>query len=176
MAALEGVTKPLIEPMLTGKEVLLDESELITVATWATKTAMTVEFAVDTDRNFTAIHRRFLCEHILPPVGTSVHAAGYQGGEGPFTYFFQKVLRSGNGNAICIHTLHVGTLVLQVCTYDPPFSSSQLFQAIPPDSEFDLPVYPPRSNWMWPRKGMQILDDALLDTYARRPWALGLSR
>ena len=176
MSRLEGSVSNWLKPMMLGGRATLDQHQLLVVASWATKTAMVLDACSGTERNYSFEQRSFLRQNNYPPSGICVRAAQYEGSEGPLTYFFAKVLRNDGVTNIGLHTLHIGTLVLQVCTYLPTWANPYTFHILPPISDYDISVYPPTENWTWPRTGTKTLDDERLGKFARRFWELGLVR
>ncbi len=176
MWRLEVRVQSLITPMLIGQRVQMAEGQLVVLATWATKTVMALETCSGIDNDFSQLDREFLRRNDFPPDGVSVRSAQYEGNEGPFTYLWARLRRPDGITGVGIHTLHIGTMVLQVCLYDPPSSNLLTFGSTPEVSKYDVPVYPPTAQWQWPRQGTTTLNDELLDGYALRPWELGLIR
>jgi hypothetical protein len=148
----------------------------LTLAAWAIKTAVTLELSARLSRSFKPAQCQFLRVNGYPPAGVSVHAAAYSGNEGPFTYFHGEMTRVDELVTISFHTIQVGNLVLQVSLYDPPSSNAQLLALESSSSKYDVPVYPPIEKWRWPGHGTSILDDGLLDSYAKRFWELDVRR
>ena len=75
MSRLEGKAKPLLTPMMTGVPTRLTLDEQITVATWATKTAMTAELVHGHDFNFSPEERRIVMTEQRPPAHVAVMAS-----------------------------------------------------------------------------------------------------
>lgn len=74
MSQLEGRTKPILEAMMSGDAVVLDETAVRTVATWAFKTAAMLQF---NDHRTRAVSKRdliLLKRHLLPGGITNVYA------------------------------------------------------------------------------------------------------
>jgi hypothetical protein len=73
MSDLKSHAAPLVGPMLKGETQGLSVEQHALVATWATKTSMTLDQSYEpSERVFTPEHCKWLTEHQLPPPGVIV--------------------------------------------------------------------------------------------------------
>jgi hypothetical protein len=172
MADLEAEARPLLTPMITGHAQALDQVQQITVATWATKTVIVMEsaFPGEDEGRFTPEERRIVMDSRHPPGAVRVFAAAIEAAAiPPMTYWTTHSRIERNGQFLCdlhLHTVQVGTLVLQVVrsTPTPPTFGAWQQRAEPRPGEVSL--FPPVAEFSWPPQ--TSLDPGGFNRYARR--------
>lgn len=75
MADVEGEAKPILEPMISGKPCMLSLGDQLNVATWATKTAIVLEYVRSDLFVTTEAERRVIADDRRPPDAFRVRLA-----------------------------------------------------------------------------------------------------
>lgn len=168
MSRLEGKAKPLLTPMMTGVPTRLTLDEQITVATWATKTAITAELVHGHDFNFSPEERRIVMTEQRPPAHVAVMASAIETDIGPCraTVARGQVVNATNEVVawMHVHTVQVGTLVFQVLRSDPPMGGEVAFKTVQFAAPIEIPIFPPSPNFSWPPKTVLTEDRFLAHT------------
>jgi hypothetical protein len=86
MSRLEARAKPALAPMIRGQATTLDQPEQLLVATWATKTAMVLEFLKHESSAASADDRAWVRRYDSPPPTARVRIARYVGDLEPLNY------------------------------------------------------------------------------------------
>jgi hypothetical protein len=170
MSDLEVAVQPILRPMLKGIARPLSRADQKTLATWAVKTSMMLEF-LDTQvkRPVPGEHYRWLRERQEPPPGTRVFAAGYDGQKYAAYYWMQTLRIPVDPEAeppalpnAYYSTLCIGNAVLQVLGISlPGFGVSNAAPNV------FLPIWPYERPLIWP--GALVLDDAALEQVSKTP-------
>lgn len=179
MRRLEDAVRPILRPLILGKQSELDDAAIRTVATWATKTALIYEFVQPDDAQpaASATDRKQLRDHQRPLPGSGVWLAGYAGSLGAvvmarstlFVYNLDDEGSVAEPSGLVV-TFVYGRLVLRVAlvrsrpTYPTRFAVDQIPGAVMlwPDgqSRLTLPVGP-------------ALDDVGLEAFTAMHVAVG---
>lgn len=180
MSRLEGRSAPLLTPMIEGHPTTLSQDEQLIVATWATKTAMVLELAIDKPGHFSAEDCRLVMPpHDRPPGYLRIFAAAVEGLIRPWDAGALVAHVQGGGQDILVHiyTLQINMLVLQVIRPDPPPSVYGALNSIPTARGHEIPLFPPVDGFFWPPK--ESLSNETLNQYRARitsgapPWGPG---
>lgn len=172
MSTLEVRARPLLAPMILGKPHPLSMAQQLTVATWATKTAIVCERSLSTpSRTFNPDQCAIVREHDQPPGLLRIYAACIEGQITPLRY--AKVVVSAASREtgipdfdINLYTLQIGTLVIQVLRPDPPPPTYSSLHALPSPGDFDIQIFPPVNEFFWPPK--RSLSPESLGAYSAR--------
>ena len=117
MADVEGEAKPILEPMISGKPCMLSLGDQLNVATWATKTAMVLEYMRSDLFVTTKAERRVIADDRRPPDGFRVRLAATAavGDQGLRIATFVAASDPSEGvpDVLCT-TIVIGHLVVQV--------------------------------------------------------------
>lgn len=120
MSRLETAARPILRPMLKGIGRPISQKDQGTLATWAVKTAMMLEF-LDTEHMpvIPKEHYHFLKAEQLPPADTAVFLGAYRGGRYDGYYWLQTLRLPDKPESpirpnAYFATLCVGHVVLQV--------------------------------------------------------------
>lgn len=117
MSDIEGEAKPILEPMIIGRPCTLSLEDQLSVATWATKTAMVLEYIRSDLFVTTEEERRVLAGGHRPPDGFRVRLAAMKavGEQGLRIATFVASSDSSEGvpDTLCT-TVVIGCLVVQV--------------------------------------------------------------
>jgi hypothetical protein len=175
MCDLEGAAAPILKPMITGNPSTLSQAEQLTVATWATKTAMVIETATPTAQN-----DRFLrtqCEIVKqrghPPGLLRIFAGGIEGVMPPMGSWTSRSHVDVNGAPLCdlhIYTILVGTLILQILRPDPPPPNYGALKTLAEPNYGEIPIFPPVERFAWPPKSIFNIDGLI--SYTTRGTAI----
>lgn len=170
MARLEGRAAPLLTPMILGHPTTLSQPDQITVATWAVKTAMVLETAMDTEEDyFTQEQRDIVMRHDRPPALVRVRAAAIEDLIPPLHYACTRLEIQRDGAYFAnmhLYTLQTSVLVLQVLRPHPPPPRNTDFLVPVVSDDFEVPVFPPIAEFFWPPK--RSLDNAGMERYRTR--------
>jgi hypothetical protein len=177
MAKLESHAKPVLEPMLAGHPVWLDRDQQLLVATWACKTAIVCEAALNAADPFGLEERQAVMVGNRPPASVEVFLAGVEGDIAPLGYSGGKVGVEVRGDTLLkyhFHTVQVATMVMHIVRRDPPLRDAGSLQRMRLPRELELPygdalavIFPPvLAHCPWPPK--RILDwEGLIDLSKR---------
>jgi hypothetical protein len=155
MADLEGVTAPLLTPMILGRAHTLTQSEQITVATWAAKTVMVLETSLPGyDAEFAREDRALVMNENRPPGHLRMFAAAVEGIVTP-THFgvYRKQEQQGATvvREVHLYNLQLHMLVLQVVREDPPAPVSMTMSPTRDMSDYEVRMFPPTiEGFYWP--------------------------
>jgi hypothetical protein len=172
MANLEGVSVPLLKPMILGHPRTLTQQEQLIAATWATKTVMVCEASMASDEGlFSQEDRRLLMEQQRPPGHLRVFAAMVEGAITPahFGVMHMQVLHDEKPIGLMhLYTLQLHTLVLQVMRQEPPAPIERIMDPPAWDmSDSEVRLYPPTlGRFFWPPK--ESFTSETLDEYRTR--------
>jgi hypothetical protein len=162
MARVEGVTKPLIQPMALGAHIMLDLEQQLIVATWAVKTSMTAELVHGHDHNWPSHDRLLVMEQQRPPAHAYVAASAIETTIGPCRFVAARGQLFEGEKVIGwhhIYTIQVGTLLLQVLRTDPPIGQEAAFKYPQRAAQMEVPLFPPTIHgFFWPPP--KIIDEA----------------
>lgn len=156
MANLENEARPSLIPLITGNSKELHPPEQLTIATWAVKTAMTIETTVPSDESdrFPNDQARIAMEQKRPPAHYRVFASALEGSSiPPMSYWVARAHIEGNGTPlgnIHVYTLQVGTLVLQVVRPEPPPENLSVLEKAAYPRRGESSLYPPVPKFSWP--------------------------
>jgi hypothetical protein len=76
---LERATRPILEPMMLGRNLVLTLAMRTQLAIWATKVAMVSQYLPPRAVVTPQVDRTWLKDHLTPPDGWSIFAAAYDG-------------------------------------------------------------------------------------------------
>ncbi len=170
MSNLEHRAQPTLTAMFHGKRTVLTPSDQLLLATWATKTAIALQYLDKRGREPSWQHRRWIAANASPPPGVAVCLGAYSG---------EKLMRClmknqylpwapgdlGDRDNPAIHwiTFNLGQLVIQTLFIT---TSLEIDVRIPLEYEAYLaPIWPNRDrDVVWPPPS--ILDDAEFDSFA----------
>lgn len=147
MSRLESKAKPILESILDQQRFAIDPSAQLTIARWATKTAMVFE-TIDSNRNwfYGKSERLQMCETQTIPQRTSVWIAECV--DHPNIYSAAKDLWTSPNNT-GVHafatTMCFGSLALQVASI-----------RVPPEIPADIAVTYDVSNGLWDQTLVQV--------------------
>ncbi len=167
MSRLESEVKPLLLPLLEGKEVQLSVMTQRVIATWAIKTVMVLEFSSASSRPkyFSQKEREALCSHQIIPGSTAVFLAGYQGqhpfrgSEHPVEFYDGKQHFTGYSSTTVFRFL-----VVQVFSYRAE-GGQRLFR-VADFPQAEIQVWPAKEQVIWPPQ--EIFDDGGIEMYTKR--------
>jgi len=166
MSKLEATFQPIVEPLITQRELRKDIPipDLMLIATWAAKSAMVLERASHkAKRIYTREQRRYLMDHLRPPHGVAVWLARYSGPQRVHSTL--KNLKAPTGEQVQTVTVAVDNLAVQVTA--GPWPTDKPFRVISGDQnrweQYVLQVWPlPKKSVDWPPSRM-VTDDTLKD-------------
>ena len=163
MSEMEGVVRPLIEPMIKGYPASLTTGQQITAATWATMKTAVIEHIWTDDPVFTADDREVIRTQKRPPASVQVRLGAVESHGYPLRALGRVYELRGSGDkAICM-TLSIGCLVAQV--FGGPGAGQHGFQAASRTGADFIAIYPPQARTVqWPPA--TALDDTALLTFA----------
>jgi hypothetical protein len=173
MSELESRAIPVLMPMIERSTVRAQSpSDTLVMATWATKTAMTLATALPA---FQALRPpQEDCEIVRtqdrPPSLYGVYAAALQGPGPALSYAAASsyVTTYDDGHLCDLHTytIQVGGLVLQVNRTLPPVPLFKGLEQVAVPTDREIPLFPPVKQLHWPPK--DILDwDGLVEYTTR---------
>lgn len=168
MSQLEDEAKPFLLPLLAGNEIELTPDSQETIATWAVKTCMVLEFsgAASRVKFFTQNEREALGRERRIPSSTAVFLAGYRGrhafraSECPLV--FSEAGHKFDGYSA---TMVFGALVLQVFTFRSS-PGERVFQISGSFENTEIQIWPTRDVLIWPPE--VVFDDDGIDDYSNR--------
>jgi hypothetical protein len=168
MSRLEGDSKPVLLPLIAGREVHLTADEQRLISAWAVKTPMVLEcsgarsrvkYFSQNERSNLRVHRR------LPP-STAVFLAGYRGrhafraSENPAVFFDDTGRFDGYSS-----TTAFGSLVVQVFSFRRQ-SGNRLFRVSGNFDEAEVQIWPCRATVVWPPE--EVFADEGFEAYTGR--------
>jgi hypothetical protein len=158
MADMEAVSAPLLTPMILGRPSTLNQTEQVTVGTWATKTVMVCEASMSEERNFTPEDRKIVMNENRPPGHLRVFAASLEGLITPARFGVVRMEVQNKGvrlGDLHLYTLQINMLILQVIRQDPPASVGVSMADPNFGSDGEIRVFPPipdNPGFFWPPK------------------------
>lgn len=179
MADLESAAKPVLEPLIRGYTARLGTPEQLLAATWAVKTAMVIETTMPSEGHFAPAECEIVRDQRRPPASTSVYLAAI---EGPIPPVQARCARVAVSQAeirvfdLHLHTLQVGTLVLQVIRQEPPPADFGRLEGLdlPPELQPEVGtvfrVWPATGRPSWPPP--TVLDWERFNTLSQRGIAM----
>lgn len=171
MCDLEGVSSPLLTPMILGHPRTLTQQEQIVAATWATKTAMVCEVSMDSNEGlFPQEDRTLLMEQQRPPGHIRVFAAMVEGTITPVHFGVmrtQVLVGEEPVGVMHLYTMQLHTLVLQVMRQEPPAPVGRIMDPPWDMTMTEVRLYPPTlGQFFWPPERSFTQDT--LDEYRTR--------
>jgi hypothetical protein len=166
MSRLERSAKPLLRALALGQPTALSIPEQLLAATWAVKTTIVGEAIMEYPDRFPAEDCAIIREQRQPPVRSRVAIAAFSGQ----SHVFTRYIRSFNGAyrdkapglELCIHTIQIGSLVLQVRETDaPPAAGNRALEHLAGPRYWEIPIFPSVEPCEWPPAAV-LNDDALI--------------
>lgn len=144
MAELEEAAKTILEPMVTGKRIILSMPEQLVVAHWAVKTVAVLKTTFTDSEQFSDVELDILKNERRVPVSTQVVLAAVTGAGNHLAYAEVGFPQIDNlpGSYLRFATLQLGTLVLQViwCSPLPKDHDALTKFHVPPELEVESGV------------------------------------
>ncbi len=175
MSNLEFETKPILEPMIIGKETLLSSLQQKIISKWAIKTEMVFEFTGSVTRKnyFTIEDRKKFYLKSLFPINTIIWLSAYIGKHACYArdHNINLILKERNQFfSGYVSTFSLGQLVFQVfshkCTREIAGTHQIAFKF---PKQWETPVvqiYPFLKNQIWPP--VEVLNEEGLDLFQKR--------
>src|SRR5665213_1603107 len=178
MSRLEGLAKPILEPIILGRGATLRAIDQIVVGTWAVKTVIVLQSTFPEGVRFLQTERQIVKEQSRPPTTTRVFIAGVLE---PFAGLGYGEIGFLDGEddlhaRYQFSTLQVGHLVVQVVRDATPPEHIDSIKSVEVPRELDVPsgvtisIFPPLPSIEWPPT--RVLKGEALVGFMRRGTAV----
>lgn len=162
MSQMEAAVKPVLTPMIKGEHpVLVSAADQELLTAWATKTAMTMEFAPTAQRAIPQVHRDYIQQTHRAPPRVKAWIGGRSAGTSIVRYDYQRIGDDqpdhdddGYGVMIAVGGVFIHLLSLPTSLgsdpvqdpgipFDPTGALSHVMTRITPARRGDIPFPPP---------------------------------
>lgn len=159
MSEIENATKPVLKPMMLGSVpsggIPLSEEDLVTLGTWATKTALVIDFASPSRTVAGQKIRETFRQTRQPLPNSRIWLAAYVPDPGDLSFWYKTPLGKEGGVAgsehLVLTTIGVGYFVVQVLL-DVRDDASGPPNRRPDLTDLFFEAWPRHVNNMWPPK------------------------